>query len=404
MNLKEFVHLVKEGEEEVIAHRRHIHAHPELSFEEEETASYVESVLDELEIPHERIAGTGVVGRIETNRDGKTIMIRADMDALPVEEETGLPFASTKAGVMHACGHDVHTANLLGVARVLKALEPKLSGRFILLFQPAEEAGGGGREVVKEGLLQEVDMAIGLHVMPEPIGTIFLGDGAMSAYSDGFTIDVYGKAAHTSKPQEGIDALYVAAKLIDALYGLMAKGLDPKEVATLSLGVIEGGTAPNIVPDHVTIKGMTRALSLEARSALHDEISALVTSLSKAYGARGEFTYKPGYPAVYNDSTLFSQAEKFLEKHLSPLMKECRTGINKLADPQLVTHPEPRLGAEDFGFYAQEVPSLFLWLGTGESYPQHNGRFTVDESAIVLATCVLSLLALHLTDHKEVIA
>lgn len=404
MNLKEFVALVKEGEEQVIAHRRHIHAHPELSFEEEETAKYVESVLEDLSIPHERIAKTGVVGRIETHRPGKTIMIRADMDALPVEEETRLSFASTKRGVMHACGHDVHTANLLGVARVLKELSPRLSGSFVLLFQPAEEAGGGGREVVKEGLLQEVDIALGLHVMPEAIGTIFLGDGAMSAYSDGFTIDVYGKAAHTSKPNEGVDALYVTAKLIDALYGLMAKGLDPKEVATLSLGVIEGGTAPNIVPDHVTLKGMTRAMSLEARSTLHDEISQLVTNLPRAYGARAEFTYKPGYPAVYNDTVLFSQAEKFLKKYLSPLMKESITGINNLADPQLVTHPEPRLGAEDFGFYAQEVPSLFLWLGTGESYPQHNGKFTVDESAILLGTCVLTLLALHLTDNKEVIA
>ncbi|MDO5713521.1 MAG: amidohydrolase [Tissierellia bacterium] len=405
MRLKDLLELTNEYEEEIIEYRRYFHENPELSFQEEETSKKIRSILDSWEVPYDYpVAKTGIIAYLKGGKPGKTIMVRGDIDALPVKEDTGLPFSSKHQGIMHACGHDAHTANLLGVIKVLKPLIHEFSGNIKFLFQPAEEAGGGGREVVKEGYLEDVDYAIGLHVMPEEGGHIKISPGYNTAYSDGFQIKVTGKNAHTSKPQEGVDAIYVAAKLIDALYGINAKNLDPKEIGTFSIGHIEGGTAPNIVPEEVTLKGMMRTLSKETRESLKTKIEEITLNYPKVFGAKGEFQFKPGYPSVYNDPNLVEKAYDFLKNNYRYLLEDINSGIIEDDVLNFLDHSvDPRLGAEDFGFYAQEVPSLFIWVGTGLSAPQHNPKFTIDERYLKLCTRILSILTLVCSDNEEVI-
>lgn len=404
MRIEELLKKIDENEEEIIGYRRYFHEHPELSFQEENTSRRIREILDDWGVDYDYpVAKTGIVAYLRGSRPGKTVMVRGDMDALPVIEDTNLPFTSKNPGVMHACGHDAHIANLLGVIKVLKDVTGDLRGTIKFLFQPAEEAGGGGREVVKEGVLKDVDLALGLHVSPEKGGRVKICPGYNTAYSDGFKVKIEGRNAHTSKPQEGVDAIYVAAKLIDAMYGINAKALDPKDIGTFSIGRIEGGQAPNIVPDEVTFSGMMRTLSRETREILKESLERLTCDYPPVFGAKGSFSFKAGYPSVYNDPELTKKAYDFLKEYYYLLVENIFSGINKRTAEELLDYEgDPRLGAEDFGFYAQEVPSLFLWVGTGESAPQHNPKFTIDERYLKLCTGLMVLLTLVLSGNEEV--
>lgn len=244
------------------------------------------------------------------------------MDALPLQEEAPVDYISKNPGVMHACGHDFHTANLLGVAMILNEMKNDFSGTVKFVFQPAEENGGGGRSMVNEGVLEnpKIDAAMALHVMPELEGTISLGYGASSAYSDGFTLKIHGKKAHTSKPQDGVDAILIAGHIIVSLQSILTRNIDPFAISTFSLGKISGGSAPNIVPDYVEINGMMRNLDKTARQTLIENIEKISKSIAESMDGSLEFLFKEGYPSVVNDTEMVDLVNNSAREYYSSIL------------------------------------------------------------------------------------
>ena len=307
MNIEKIKSLSEKYKNKVIELRRTIHANPELSFQEYKTSELVKKELLSLGLEvKDNIAKTGIIAILKGKGEGKTLLLRADMDALPLQEEAPVDYISKNPGVMHACGHDFHTANLLGVAMILNEMKDDFSGTVKFVFQPAEENGGGGRSMVNEGVLEnpKVDAAMALHVMPELEGIVSLGYGASSAYSDGFTLKIHGKKAHTSKPQDGVDAILIAGHIIVALQSILTRNIDPFAISTFSLGKISGGSAPNIVPDYVEINGMMRNLDKTARQTLIENIEKISKSIAESMGGSLEFLFKEGYPSVVNDTEM----------------------------------------------------------------------------------------------------
>ena len=318
------------------------------------------------------------------------------MDALPINEETDLEFKSKNEGIMHACGHDVHTSNLLGVARILSELKDEFEGTVKFVVQPAEESGGGGREMVEEGVLENprVDAAIALHIMPNEEGLIKISDKNITSYSDGFILEVKGLKAHTSRPQEGVDAINIAANIVVGLNSILSKNIDPFEVGTFSIGMIEGGKAANIVADNVILSGMIRTTSHEGRSIIKGKIEEISKGIAKAYGGGCDFEFKEGYPSVYNDVELTSGIRDLFTENYSDLVKDIDPEKAKRKD-LINAQGATMLGAEDFGFFAQKVPSCFYVVGTGDFAPSHNSKFFVNEDYIKLCTRTMVLAALN---------
>lgn len=377
--------------DEVVAIRRNIHQNPELSFKETRTSALVAGKLEEYGLAVTRgIAGTGVVGIINGKTPGKTIALRADMDALPLQEETDLPFKSLVGGVMHACGHDFHTANLLGVAKILSRLRDDISGTVKLIFQPGEESGGGGREMVKEGVLDnpQVDAILAVHVLPAPLGYLSLGYGPTTAFSDKITLRVKGKKAHASTPQEGVDAIVIAAQIITALQSVISRQVDPLDAATFSLGQINGGTAPNIMPDLVEIVGTMRTLQSDTRERIKNSIEQIASSMAAGMGGVCEVAYREGYPSVINDKSMTDLIKDVSAQVYETIRKS--EGLLSLPTADLIQFDKPRLAAEDFGFYAHRVPACLAWIGIGGDVPLHSPLFSPDENAFKLTLNILS--------------
>ena len=397
--VNKIIDLSNRYEEEIINNRRRIHENPELSFCEYETSKFVEEELKKLGLEvYSGIAETGVVGLLQGKSEGKVLLLRADMDALPLDEETDIEFKSKNKGVMHACGHDVHTVNLLGVAKIMCELKNEFHGTIKFVFQPAEEKGGGGREMVRLGVLQnpKVDAAIALHVMPIEEGRILISDKNVSAYSDSFILQVKGKKAHTSRPQDGVDAINIAANIVVTLNSILVKNLDPFEIATFSIGKISGGSAVNIVPDYVSIKGMIRSVGKEARNVLKDKIESISKDIAKVYEGECVFEFNPGYPSIYNNEILTHQIRENFKKNYSELIKDIDSNIYNEGDLKryIISDGKPMLGAEDFGFYAQKVPACFYRVGVGNYAPAHSSKFFVDEKYIKLCTRTMALAAI----------
>lgn len=403
MDFEKLIPIIDQTREEVIGYRRKIHENPELSFEEVETSTLVKERLEAWGIPWKSLAKTGLVGEIQGGLPGPTLALRADMDALPIQEETDLPFASKNPGVMHACGHDAHTANLLGVAKVLNQVKDQLPGRVKLIFQPAEEAGGGGREVVKSGVLDDVDLALAFHVWVAPEGQIRIQEGNITAYSDAISLDIYGKASHSSRPKEGVDALFISSKVLDNLYSLKDRLFNPQDQYTLSLGKIHGGQAINILPDHIHIDGMIRSMDPKVRQDLREMMEKIVQEIPQLYGGRGDFVFKEGYPSVYNDPSLQKIALDYLKNNYKSIVKDLNLGINPMyTQDYLIDNHRVELGSEDFGFYSQKVPSLFLWIGTGLGPQAHNNQFMINEDCLAYMTRLMVSLSIELLKtHKE---
>ena len=390
-------------EAEVIRIRRDIHKHPELSFKEERTARLVADRLRRMGVKVTGgIAGNGVMGILEGRCAGKTVALRADMDALPLQENTGLAFESVNPGVMHACGHDFHTANLLGVAYVLSNMRQEWAGTLKLIFQTGEENGGGAREMIKEGILDtpRVEALVGMHVLPAPMGYLSLGYGASTAYSDRITLTVKGKKAHTSKPQEGVDAIGIAAQVINALQTVLTRQIDPTETATFSFGKINGGTASNIVPDFVEIVGTMRCFSLDIRETIQSGISKIASSIAAGMGGECEVVFREGYPAVVNDERL-TNIVKDVAYSLYGVIGERAPGVISGPGQAMIKIDGPRLAAEDFGFYSRKVPSCLYWLGIGNRISLHSSDFTVDEDVAKIALPLMSLTALALLQGND---
>ena len=374
-------------EPELIAVRRDIHAHPELGFEEVRTAGVVERELTRLGVRHRTGVGkTGVVGLIEGGRPGPVLAIRADMDALPIQETSGLPFASTRPGLMHACGHDIHTTTLLGVAAVLKELAPQLAGTVKLVFQPAEEGLGGMRAMIADGVLDapNVDMALGFHNHPEmPVGRFGFTRGAALAASDRFDIVVRGKSGHAAYPHDAIDPIAAAATLIGQLQTIVSREVRPILPAVVTVGAIEGGTTYNIIPDTCTLKGTVRTLHPETRDAVEAAMNRMVSGMLATMRVHCELDYKRGVPPMRND-------DKVLEPTVAAVRRQFGDAISEF---------EPALGAEDFALLADLVPSFQLKVGSsqpGREDRLHNSGYQPDERCIGFGVQALARAALEL--------
>ncbi|HWP51907.1 MAG TPA: M20 family metallopeptidase [Clostridia bacterium] len=397
-NIRErIMELSDQYEDSVLVLRREIHADPELSFKETRTAQRVKVALESLGLTvRSGIAGTGLIADMHGRAPGKTLLLRADMDALPLQEENDLPFCSKNPGVMHACGHDVHTANLVGVAKILKDLCGEWDGTVRFVFQPAEENGGGGREMIRAGIMDDIkiDASMALHTLTtlEP-GRFSLGWKNVTSYSDRFSITVHGKKTHSAQPQNGVDAINIAAQIIVAVNGLLAKNIDPMARATYSFGTINGGTAPNIIPDCVEMVGMMRNVTDETREILRDKIQSVAEGIAAAMGGRAEYNFFEGYASVYNHPIIADFVAAEIEANAAQWVSDIDPQASESGD-LLVRETEPILGAEDYGFYTQRVPSCFYRVATGDAAPAHSPKFMVEEKYIKLCTRSMASLAI----------
>lgn len=397
VNISKILELSNKYESEIIKNRRKIHSNPELAFKEYQTSALVKEELIKYGIQVQgNISGTGVVGLLSGKERGKVLLLRADMDALPINEATDVEFKSKNKGIMHACGHDVHTANLLGVAKILSELKDEFLGTIKFVFQPAEESGGGGRKMVEEGVLEnpKVDAAIALHIIPIEEGFINITDRNVTSYSDSFTLNVKGLKAHTSKPQDGIDAINIAANIVVALNSIMSKNIDPFEVGTFSIGKINGGDAVNIVSDNVVLKGMMRTTSKDGRQIFKSKIEDISKGIAKTYGGECSFEFKEGYPSVYNDIELTNIIKNKFKENYRELMEDIDPLKSRRKD-LINLERKPILSAEDFGFFAMNVPSCFYMVGTGDYAPGHSPTFFVNEQYIKLCTRSMVLAAIE---------
>jgi amidohydrolase len=379
--------LVAAAEPRLIELRRDIHAHPELSFEEVRTAGVVAAELARLGVPHRTGVGRlGVVGLIEGGRPGPTLAIRADMDALPIVERTGLEFASRNPGRMHACGHDVHTATLLGVATVLQRLAPMLGGTVKLVFQPAEEGLGGMEAMLADGVLDDppVAMALGFHNYPGmPVGAFGYVRGASQAASDQFDVEIRGRSGHAAHPDVAVDPIAAAATLILQLQTVVSREVNPIHPAVVTVAAVRAGEAHNTIPDVCTIRGTIRTLRPDTRATVRAAVERLCRGLELAMRVSCELTFSDGTPPLLNDARVLEASVAAVRAQLGDVIAE----------------GEPSLGAEDFALMAERVPSFQLRVGSGQpgrSDQLHNSSYQPDERCIGLGAQALSRAALEL--------
>ncbi len=374
-----------ELEPHLVAVRRDLHAHPELAFTETRTAGVIAAELARLGIPHRTGVGrTGVVGTIAGGAPGPVLVIRADMDALPIKEQTGLPFASTAPGLMHACGHDIHTTTLLGVAAVLNRLAPQLRGDIRLVFQPAEEVGAGALAMMQDGVLDGVDMVLGFHNHPDmPTGQFGYVRGASLASVDIFDITVHGKSGHAAYPHNVVDPVVAAASLVMQLQTVVSREIGPTRSCVVTVGAIQGGTAHNIVPDSVTLKGTVRTLRPETRDQAEQAIRRLCAGLAEGMRVRVEVAYDRKCPPLVNDDGLVDRGMQSVRDQLGDVVAEA----------------EPSLGGEDFAFMTEARPGLQFRIGSGapgRDDKLHNSDYQPDEACLVQGVQALSRVALDL--------
>lgn len=362
---------------EFISIRRHLHAHPELSYQEFETSAFVKEQLDRIGISHKTMAQTGVVGLIEgKNPSARIVALRADMDALPIKEENQVPYRSTREGIMHACGHDVHTTCLLGAAKILHELKNEWEGTVKLIFQPGEERNPGGASIlIKEGVLKnpEPQAIIGLHVHPQmEVGTFSFRGGKVMASADEIYITVKGPGGHAAAPHLTVDTVLVASHLVIALQQIISRNKSPFTPSVLSICSFQGGHTTNVIPSEVKLMGTFRALDEEWRFKAHELIRKQCMELAHSMGAVIDLHIDVGYPAVYNHEGL---------------NEEVRKQATLFVESDKVKETEVRMGAEDFGYYSQVIPGCFFRLGVGNvskgiTSGVHTPTFDVDESAI----------------------
>lgn len=370
--------------------RRHLHAHPELSFQEYNTASYVEQTLAKFGITYvQRMANTGVVFTLEGKGPGATVALRADMDALPIFEKNDVPYKSTNEGVMHACGHDVHTSSLLGAARILVDLRDQWSGTIKFIFQPGEETSPGGASLlIKEGVLTNPAPAsiLGQHVMPLiPVGKVGFRSGQYMASADEIYFTVKGKGGHGAMPELAVDPVVITSHIIVALQQIVSRMASPKTPSVLTFGKIIGNGANNVIPDEVKVDGTFRTFDETWRAEAKKKMKKMAEGIAEAMGATCEFTIVDGYPFLVNDPDVTARSREAAAAYL---------GEENVVDLDLW------MAAEDFAYYSQEIPATFYRLGTrnearGITSSVHTATFDIDEEALKTGMGLLAWLAIN---------
>lgn len=375
-------------EERVVMIRQDLHRHPELSGAEERTKYFLKGILEAEGIEvRESDRHFGLVAQIVTDPSKPFVALRADIDALPIDERNDLPYASKNPGVMHACGHDAHTAIVLGVAVAMAQIKEHLSGNVRFIFQPAEEIlEGGSSQLIEEGCLDNVAAIYGLHAYPYlKTGQIGYKKGVMLASADMFEIEIFGRSSHAARPHEGVDAILVTAMAVNSLNHIVSRRIDPLHPAVISLGTIEGGRAPNVICDHVKLGGTVRTVNHDVRRRIPEMMEVSIAGICKSMHADYSFRYDFGIPEVLNDA---AKVDRIVEA------ASCIVGTENCID--LV---DPVMGGEDFGRYLEKVPGAFFRLGTCNAaketcIAQHNSRFNVDDDALMVGMKTLGLLAL----------
>ncbi|WP_150268601.1 amidohydrolase [Paenibacillus tepidiphilus] len=372
---------------EMVKWRRHLHAHPELSYQEKETSAYVAARLAEFGIEVKRSAsGYGLVGILKGDKPGKTVVLRADMDALAIQEESGAEYASQKEGVMHACGHDGHTSMLLAAAAYYSSRRGSIAGELRFLFQPAEEiCPGGAQGLIAEGVLEGADAVYGLHLWtPMPVGTVGSAPGPLMASADEFFIDIIGKGGHGGMPHKAVDSIVAGAALVMQLQTIVSRSVDPLRPAVVSVGTFQSGTAQNVVAERTRITGTVRAFDEETRFLIRKRIEELTAAVAAAYGAEYHLDYMMGYPPLVNHEAEFN---RFF-----------RVAPQVLGEGVQVSLIEKLMPAEDFAYYVREIPGCFIFVGAGNPdknavYPHHHSKFDFDEAAMLHGARLLIAMA-----------
>jgi amidohydrolase len=369
----------------LVAWRREFHRHPELAFEERRTSAVIRAFLESEGIEVRSCGRTGLRGVIRGGRPGRTVALRADMDALPVAEIADHDYRSENPGVMHACGHDGHMAILMGAARLLAAQRSTLPGTVVLLFQPSEENPPGGAQVmIEEGALDGVDAIFGLHLwQPLPTGVVGLRQGASMAQADEFEVTVEGRGGHASQPDRTVDPVVVAAHVVVAAQTIVSRFTNPLAPAVVSFTNVHGGRIHNIIPDSVTMTGTVRTLDPETQRVVRQRFVELCEMTCRLFGATAAVTYHDGYPPVINDAASVELVRRVAARELGAAA---------------VTTVEPVMGGEDFAYYLHRVPGAFALLGIGDDrpHPHHNARFDIDERALPLGVRLMTAVALEM--------
>jgi amidohydrolase len=375
--------LSRKYSKEIISLRRKIHQNPELAFQEFETSKLIYTALKKLKLDRvQKIGGTGVTALINAKKNGKCAAIRADIDALPILEKTGLPFASKNHGKMHACGHDAHSAMLYGAAMILRDMKEQLNGKVKLIFQPAEEKNPGGASVlIKNGVLKnpKADVIFGQHIITnKPAGSLGFYPGVMMASQDELYITITGKSGHGAKPHATIDPIVTASQFILALQTIVSRNTNPYSPIVITIGKIEGGSATNIIPAEVKLEGTIRTLNENLRKKTLSLIEKTLKGITSAAGAKYKFEISPGYPELVNDEKITELARK---------------AAIEFTGKQNVFKAESFMGAEDFAYYLKKIPGTFYRIGVGNTGDIHTPAINLDEKALPLGAGFMAYLA-----------
>ncbi|MGG0458929.1 M20 peptidase aminoacylase family protein [Bacillus mycoides] len=364
--------------EKLISIRRHLHEYPELSYEEFETTKAIKNWLKEANITIiDSSLETGIIAEISGNKNGPVVALRADIDALPIQEETDLPYTSKIQGKMHACGHDFHTAAILGAAYLLKEKEASLNGTVRFIFQAAEESGNGACKVVEAGHLKNVQAVFGMHNKPDlPVGTIGIKDGPLMAGVDRFEIEIHGVGTHAAVPDAGVDPIVASSQIVMALQTIVSRNISSSHNAVVSVTNIHSGNTWNVIPEKAILEGTVRTFQAKTREKIPALMERIIKGISDALGVKTEFRFYPGPPAVQNDKVLTNLSVQIAEK----------MDLN-------VISPTPSMAGEDFSFYQQEIPGSFVFMGTSGTHEWHHPAFTVDEEALPISAEYFALLA-----------
>jgi hippurate hydrolase len=374
--------------EKIVALRRDIHREPELGFDTEKTAEKVLAALEGLPLDLETgVAKNGIVATLEGDGDGPTVALRADMDALPILENTGLPFASETEGRMHACGHDGHTSMLVGAAHALSGMRGRLDGTVKFVFQPAEEGGGGGKVMVDEGVADDVSSIFALHLWPAlPFGKVATKAGPIMAAADAFEMEIKASGGHGAMPHLASDAIAIAAQVVTALQTIVSREVDPIEPAVLTVGEIGAGTAFNIIADEARIGGTVRTLDADLRKQIPARMEELARGIAKGMQGDVDLDYTFSYPVTVNDEAVASRALTVAE--------------DLFGGESVLELPNPSMGGEDFAFFLEKVPGAFIWLGVGEDVSGlHTPSFAFDEEILPRGSALLAALAIEAGQH-----